>query len=790
MIMNRSACVAAIFLTLSLGACSSSSPAELLEQAQSAIRAGEIRTAEIHLKNLLQSEPDHLEARLLLADVLLDLNDGIGAEANLRRAQELGAAAEVVHVPLLRALGLQGKFQELIDEYQQGPNLTGESAVEALLVVAAAWQSLGSPISAEAAYREALELDPDSARVQAALADLLIAAGRVPEARELIGRILSRDRQNAPALLLRGRLELGALRHDRAEAIFRELLEREPQASPTYFNALAQLVMAQLGQGKIDEAAATSDELLALNPEHPTARYLKATVELNQGDQEAAKRRLESLIADVPNLADPNRLLGAINLDQNQLGQARMYLQAAVSANPNDQLARGLLAETYLRQGDLDAVRRLMSGLQGDPAAVESLLLALAGRATLQTGDAERAAALFDQSEQELANDPQQAVRLAWVYAGAGELERARRMLEIAQPGRSEEALAYFLAAIRLQQGDTEGARQVAADLVSRGGNEAWRQILAGRIAFLAGDLQMARTAFEEALEADPRNTTAMVNLARVALRSGEQAEAEMRLRQAVEVDPQAQLPRLVLAEIALSRGDVAGARNWIAPLPDSPQRAGIDGLVAAAEGRFADAAEAFAVAFEAAPSTALAQSHFIAAQRAGLVQPDALLRRWVEGHPDDVAAAFILGTYELQSGDEDAAIRRFNAIIAMDPDHVGALNNLAWHYGQSGDEKALQMAERAYAAAPGNPAVADTLGWLRLRSGDVSGALPLLEQAADGLPGQPEITYHLAEALAQSGEVDRAVELLERALEEAAQDAPWRADAERLLAEVRGRVR
>src|SRR5690606_35241300 len=173
-------------------------------------------------------------------------------------------------------------------------------------------------------------------------------------------------------------------------------------------------------------------------------------------------------------------------------------------------------------------------------------------------------------------------------------------------------------------------------------------------------------------------------------------------------------------------------------------------------------------------------------ARRAGLGDADVVLRRWIDANHADFDAACMLGGYDLEIGDEDAAVRRFNAIIAVEPGHVGAMNNLAWYYGQRGDDQALEMAERAYAAAPENPAIADTLGWLRLRSGDATGAWPLLEQAAAGLPNQPEIAYHLAEALAETGEVERAAELLESALGAAAEDTPWRADAERRLALIR----
>jgi cellulose synthase operon protein C len=157
-------------------------------------------------------------------------------------------------------------------------------------------------------------------------------------------------------------------------------------------------------------------------------------------------------------------------------------------------------------------------------------------------------------------------------------------------------------------------------------------------------------------------------------------------------------------------------------------------------------------------PSVDLALRSFAAAKQAGRPQPEAALLGWSEGNPGDSRANFALGTVALESNDRDAAVRRYESVLEADPAHVGALNNLAWLYSESGDERALGLAERAYAAQPNDPSVADTLGWLRVQRGDAAAGLPLLQSAAAALAQNPEVRYHWAVALAETGDSRQAV--------------------------------
>ncbi|MCX7203474.1 MAG: hypothetical protein NTV17_14750, partial [Burkholderiales bacterium] len=64
------AAMAGLLLSASLmSACGARSTDALLDQAKTALSKQDIKTAEIHLKNLLQQQPDNPDARIMLAEV-------------------------------------------------------------------------------------------------------------------------------------------------------------------------------------------------------------------------------------------------------------------------------------------------------------------------------------------------------------------------------------------------------------------------------------------------------------------------------------------------------------------------------------------------------------------------------------------------------------------------------------------------------------------------------------------------------------------------------------------------
>jgi len=134
---------------------------------------------------------------------------------------------------------------------------------------------------------------------------------------------------------------------------------------------------------------------------------------------------------------------------------------------------------------------------------------------------------------------------------------------------------------------------------------------------------------------------------------------------------------------------------------------------------------------------------------------------------PDNVA---IVSTLALSL---DAAERiaeahdEYEAVLALDPDHVIALNNLAYLLAhQNGNlDRALDLAHRALELMPGNNEISDTIGWIHLKRNLPDDAIAAFREVIQAAPSNPIFHYHLGMAFSQKGDKTEAIGELRMAL-------------------------
>jgi len=126
-----------------------------------------------------------------------------------------------------------------------------------------------------------------------------------------------------------------------------------------------------------------------------------------------------------------------------------------------------------------------------------------------------------------------------------------------------------------------------------------------------------------------------------------------------------------------------------------------------------------------------------------------------------------LAGVAAEQQHDLAAAIDSYDkAVRGGDPTGVAA-NNLAWILAQQNREldRALNLANKARELQPDNPAVLDTLGFVRLARREYTDAITVLEHAQQlatlkGYTEQAvlsEVRHHLSVAYLRTGQTDRA---------------------------------
>jgi tetratricopeptide (TPR) repeat protein len=190
------------------------------------------------------------------------------------------------------------------------------------------------------------------------------------------------------------------------------------------------------------------------------------------------------------------------------------------------------------------------------------------------------------------------------------------------------------------------------------------------------------------------------------------------------------------------------------------------EGEVLESQGKLAEAEQAYRAGLKLQPTTgALAVRLYALLQKAGKkAEAEAFAKRWFADNPKDPALRLYLAEQDMRARNLKGAAANYQAVIAVQPDQIVALNNLAWVAGELGDPKAISYAERAVQLAPNNGSVLEILG-----------------RAVRLSPNRPEIRLNYARALIKQGRKDDARKELQ-ALQESKADFAGKAEIPELL--------
>jgi Tfp pilus assembly protein PilF len=166
----------------------------------------------------------------------------------------------------------------------------------------------------------------------------------------------------------------------------------------------------------------------------------------------------------------------------------------------------------------------------------------------------------------------------------------------------------------------------------------------------------------------------------------------------------------------------------------------------------------------EAAALLAKAEVRLFKGDRVGARQA---LEQATAADESSVAAHIALANLYESVSEWDLAIDRYRRVLAKDPNHTVALNNLAYALAveKHDPNAAVPMAKRAFALAMGDATIADTLAWVYHLVGNDSEAEALITAAARQQPDIVDIRLHAAFILAATGNADSAAQHLKAAI-------------------------
>jgi tetratricopeptide (TPR) repeat protein len=320
----------------------------------------------------------------------------------------------------------------------------------------------------------------------------------------------------------------------RAERILDDILgrsERDVQRFPNVAQVHANLGVALLNRGRLEEASNEFVAALKLSPRHFMSLANLARIRTLQGQFIEAENLYEELSVYHSGEISPLVNLAYIALRREDLGRAFSILEKAISRDSDAILPRYLMAVILLKVGrPREAIGHLRVASKSD---IRSLAVHQAlGVAFMMAGEAKRAVRSF-KAALALAPDKQNAVRaLSNVLLQHRQFEALSELLEAYLEKTPDDTVAReLLGESFLAQGVYPTARKHFASAFrsiearTTPGEEIHKARLINNIGVcrdFEADLELAAQCFLRSIELDPAfSNVAHLNLARVRIREG-----------------------------------------------------------------------------------------------------------------------------------------------------------------------------------------------------------------------------------------------------------------------------
>ncbi|MHC1743873.1 MAG: tetratricopeptide repeat protein [Syntrophobacteraceae bacterium] len=696
----------------------------------------EIKEAFQAFRAATELDPNLDEARIEVASILTQA--AMGQEAleqveKLVAPDKLQPRVDIVKGRALVALKKHAEAIQLLRAIQDGSR---NKDVLALLSVC--YREVGDTKSMEAAALRWREIDPKAAAPYLLLAqhaakqgdrkralselDSMVKANDDNDGIHLVrvqvlGELGMADEAERAAELLPARPALMKAKSEfyqkrgndlRAQQVLEELLAVTPGDTDAV-NRLARILVAK---GNLDEALGWFEKSLKLNLEQADREKMilsKASLLADLKKTDDAKKLTEDVLKQNQGNLDAHLLMGNLLLATGKPEEAEIHLNQVAVGRPNNPNAHQMLARCQLvNKKQAMALETLKNGLKANPTSVE-LRVDLV-RAHLSTKDTDQALKVLSEGL-ELKGDEVALLRArGQIYASLKEFAKAEsdfRMMVVSQP---KAAVGYLeLGQLMLAQSKTDAAAEWYGQAMKT--DEGWQSALPVLLSIhlSKNDTKTALALAEAEVAKRPDNALVHHLLGQTQLKAGNAGKAEPSFIKAAQLAP-----------------------DWL-----EPYRA----LV-----------EAYA--------------------KGG--KKDKALGKMEELHKANPtpAASLVLASLMEEKGRHADATKLYKDIVAKSNEAPSVMNDIAFLLAEKrSDPKDLAYAEdlaaKALAKQPENPAFLDTVAWIAYKRGKLDDAWSHLQTALSKQPEAATLNFHSAVVANARGDKKVALERVEKALQE-----------------------
>ena len=646
---------------------------------------------------------------------------------------------------------LNGKYAEARPQFASLISALPEN-VTALLASGLNELKLNAPIQAEAQLARAVSLAPTNGAARYYLAQANLQLGRPEKATNAIAPLI--EAADAPAEIL----VVGA--------------------------------QAKLLQGDTQGADALYTRAAKFKSKDPSVRTALAVAQAAKGETDAALRELQ-LISDASDLLEADLKLISTRLSRNELSEALVAIDKLDKKRPDQAAAAELRGQVLLKKSDFDGARKAFElALQRDkfyaPALVQLTNLDYA----------------FDKSDQArkrletlLALDPNNSPALTTLAALAlktgGSSAEVQSLLDRATRADPLNLNAWLMLLLRhFNAGDVQAALNASQTANAAIPDNVQLMEMTGRIQLKSGDIRQANSTYSNLMRVSPRSASGYMGLAASLIAAGELEAAAKSLQRLIELEPRYADAQRMAAEVALRRrlfkDAIALGRNIQRLYPNEAMGYSVEGEAEASQSNWAAAAAAFRKGLEKSNADGMSiRLHLMLLRDGKTAEAEQMRDARLKSHPKDVIFLAYLGDNLLDAKDWTGAKSRYQQVLAVEPNNVGTLNNMAWLLLQTKDPQALSFAQRALAVSPDRPEVLDTMAQVLASRKEYAKAVESLKRAINRSTDTGALRLSLARVYIQAEDKLNAIAELEKLIE-LGKSSPLYLPARKLLTEAR----
>ena len=706
------------------------------------------------------------------------------------------------HIALGDRYLAQKKYDDAALEYRIALSYSPRSG-QAHLRLAEAYMKNDDLRNAYPEFLRAADSLPDDENVQLKAGNLLLLAGKYQEAKTRARAALKTNPKNVAALVLLGNSLAGLKDLESAIELSQQAAQLEPQRSGLYRN----MGVFQMARGEVDLAEKAFKKALEVDPKSVSACLSLAELYRISGRANQVEAVLRQALAIDPRHVMANQAMASFFIRGERRREAEPYLKTAYEQAKT--IETGLsLADYYLALGRRSDSVEVLKGILALKDGFASATTRLAG---IEFSAGRRANAyklLDDVLKLNPKHVPALAVKTRF-YLTEGRTEEALKTITLAVSADQREAETYILLGkTHLARLEVDEAKTAFNEAVKLGSRNVEPQVELAKLHLQRGEVGTAIEFVEQAIETDPDNIDAQLTLVQGLIAQFEFGRARVILRNLLAKAPRAAQVHDMVGSLALAANDNAGARAaWqralaidpdnvdalagiaalatlakkphearalvearLAKKPDRQPMLLLAGKLRMATGDFKGAESALKRAAEILPGDlqayALLGQMFVGQKRIGDAKHE--YAAVIKQRPRSVPAHTMMGLLAEAENDVPAAIEWYKKAVQIEWRSAAvAANNLAWLYAsqETNTDLAIQLAESATAAMPGQPEFYDTLGWVYYKKQMSTMAIRALKRAVDLDPRNPVHQYHLGMAYALEGQDKIARRTLQIAL-------------------------